>query len=234
MNMKKAVTVLFYFLGLIFLVYLGIWQLNRGLHKAYVVSLATTEMKDYQGLAEIPTDFTALEYSKARLKGQWLPQHSFLLDNRLLQGQAGYEVLTPYRLNSGQILLVNRGWIEKSRQHDFSPPQDQLEPGGMLYQPKKGFTLGNALLPQADWPKISLYLDTTAMGKVLQEPLSPLMLVLDADDKNSFTRIWTAVVVSPERHYAYAAQWFGMALVFLVFGFIWRKHFLKDEQHGKN
>ncbi|MEZ5449929.1 MAG: SURF1 family protein [Thiolinea sp.] len=225
MNVKKPVTVVLYCLGLCLLLGLGTWQLNRGLHKAAVVSLLTTELKEYQSLEEIPNDLIKLDYSKATLSGEWLPEHFFLLDNRIYQGQPGYEVLTPFRLHRGQVLLVNRGWISQAGMATKQlPPLDPaLLPQGTLYLPKKGFTLGNAIQNAQDWPVKTLYLDLPALSADLQQPLAPLVLVLDGADGNSLTRIWKAVVVTPERHYAYAAQWFGLALVFIVFGFIWRK-----------
>ena len=225
-NLKKTVTVILYCLGLCLLLVLGTWQLNRGLHKAAILSLTATELKEYQPLEQIPTDLIRLDYSQAIQDGEWLPEHFFLLDNRIYQGQAGYEVLTPFRLQGGELILVNRGWISQTAVADNKIPALDLsrQPQGTLYLPKKGFTLGKAIENAQDWPVKTLYLDLPALGQALQQPLSPLVLVLDGDDTNSLTRIWKAVVVTPERHYAYSAQWYGLALVFIVFGFIWRKN----------
>src|ERR1700740_2427469 len=46
--------------------------------------------------------------------GEFLPERSVLLDNKLRHGRAGYEVVTPLRLAEGIHVLVNRGWIEAS------------------------------------------------------------------------------------------------------------------------
>ena len=43
-----------------------------------------------------------------KLRGEFLPERQFLLDNRSHQGKPGYEVLTPFRTNDGARLLVNR------------------------------------------------------------------------------------------------------------------------------
>ena len=43
--------------------------------------------------------------------GQYEPGHQFLLDNMSHGGRAGYQVLTPFRLEDGRLLLVNRGWL---------------------------------------------------------------------------------------------------------------------------
>ena len=48
-------------------------------------------------------------------------------------------------------------------------------------------------------------------------PLQPLVLLLDKDDAFGFIRDWKAVYgVTPDKHRAYAVQWFTLALVLLL------------------
>ena len=47
--------------------------------------------------------------------------------------------------------------------------------------------------------------------------LLPLMLLLDPDDAHGFVRDWQAVYgVTPDKHRAYALQWFTLAAVLLL------------------
>lgn len=220
--MKTLGARLLFALALLLLLSLGVWQLNRGWQKSHIVSQLASPSQDYQMLEKIPTDFTALEYRSVSLQGQWQNEQVFLLANRIYQQQLGYEVFTAFRLTSGQLLLINRGWIAlnqaKTLRAATNPPQ------GILYAPKKGYTLGEAITDYSNqWPKVSLYWDNAAFNQVLGEPILPLVLVLDQQHPASFTRIWQPVVVTPERHYAYAMQWFGLALVLVIFGFIWQR-----------
>ena len=41
---------------------------------------------------------------------RYLSKKQFLLDNKVNNRQAGYEVLTPIKVDKN-ILLVNRGWV---------------------------------------------------------------------------------------------------------------------------
>src|SRR6202034_3263269 len=50
-------------------------------------------------------------YAQVRLQGSYDGAHQFLLDNMSHNGQPGYEVLTPLRLNDGRIVVVNRGFV---------------------------------------------------------------------------------------------------------------------------
>lgn len=222
--MKKVAIVIIFLLALTLLFSLGVWQTSRGLQKAEVLSKTVSEPQDYQTLDKIPTDYKALEYRYAQLQGEWVNSRTFLLDNRIYQRQQGFEVLTLFMLQSGQPLLINRGWIEKTSAENI-PPSNSPLPSGTLYAPQKGYTIGDSITKTDGWPKTSLYFDLEAFAAELNSELAPLVLVLDADDPDSLTRIWTPVVVKPERHYGYAVQWFGLTLVLLVFGFIWRKHF---------
>ena len=52
---------------------------------------------------------------RLRVQGQFDTERQFLLDNIILDGRYGYYVVTPLRLSDdNDVLLVNRGWIEKA------------------------------------------------------------------------------------------------------------------------
>src|ERR687889_432977 len=50
--------------------------------------------------------------------GEFLPERTVLLDNKLRGGRPGYEVVTPLRLAEGIHVLVNRGWIAAPPRRD--------------------------------------------------------------------------------------------------------------------
>nr|CAA6823445.1 MAG: Cytochrome oxidase biogenesis protein Surf1, facilitates heme A insertion [uncultured Thiotrichaceae bacterium] len=221
---KTAVLAVIYCLGLLLLTTLGTWQINRGLHKDSVLSLVQPKFKEYPVLSELPANSSALNYQKARLTGSWNTAQVFRLDNRMNKGQLGYEIITPFQLGNGQIILVNRGWIAQHEADNYPLPQSDTI-SGTLYVPKKGYTIGESIQPtelsSEHWPKVSLYMDLEAFTAALKQPISPLLLVLDENHTDSLTRIWKAVVILPERHYAYALQWYGLAIVYIIFGVIW-------------
>jgi surfeit locus 1 family protein len=158
------------------------------------------------------------------LQGEWLVEQSLLLDNRVYQRKVGYELLTPFRLRDGALIMVNRGWLEKPAAMvaagvALAQPNDRVS--GTLYTPSVGYAIGEAINPGQSAPKVSLYLDLEAFSQELGQALQPVVLVVDDDDVNSLVRIWQSIVVGPERHYGYALQWFGLALVLVIFGIIW-------------
>src|SRR5687768_9896616 len=87
---------------------LGNWQAGRAEHKR---SLAEQQA---QGAAVEISAVSSTDHvnKKIAATGEFVPQYTVLLDNKLRQGRAGYEVLTPLRLaGSSTHVLVNRGWV---------------------------------------------------------------------------------------------------------------------------
>jgi surfeit locus 1 family protein len=50
----------------------------------------------------------------------------------------------------------------------------------------------------------------------LQKKVYPFIIRLDKQDAYGFVREWAIVSMPPQRHFAYAAQWFAMAGVILI------------------
>ncbi len=224
MTIKTSILIIAYSLGLGLLLTLSGWQISRGLHKASILEAANAASAQYPTIAVSPKKPAQFSYQTATLQGSWDKDRIILLANRIYQNQLGYEVIMPFQLSDGKLLLINRGWIAQGQETALPTLQD-ASPVGTLYQPKKGFTLGSAIQPEVinskHWPKVSLYMDLTQFAQVLGQPVSPLIMVLDDDNSNSLIRIWKPVVIQPERHYAYALQWFGLAIAFIIFGIIW-------------
>jgi cytochrome oxidase assembly protein ShyY1 len=97
-----------------------------------------------------------------------------------------------------------------------------------IYVPYPGGGLhigGNALAAQSGWPKLTLRLDAAALGADLGQALLPGLVLQDARADSGFVREWTPQVMPPQRHWAYALQWFALALAALVIfvALHWRK-----------
>lgn len=220
----KSILIMLYLCGLSLLIYLGGWQLTRGLEKAGL-ELQTTSDNAQIDLGQRPDDWSALNYQRVRLKGTWMMNKTFLMDNRIHKGMPGYEVLTPFQLGStNTIVLVNRGWISDNDIGRLEKDSgiDNATISGQIYQPSKGFTLGQAYTDPVSWPLIVQYFDKQAFSEKLKTPIEPAVLV-QTESESSYVRLWKPYVINPEKHYGYAAQWWGLALVMIVFGFIWNR-----------
>ncbi|HYC12881.1 MAG TPA: SURF1 family cytochrome oxidase biogenesis protein, partial [Stellaceae bacterium] len=113
--MRRRVLSLTVAAGAAFLVLIGLgtWQLQRrewkeGLIAARDVALAAAPV-------ELPTSADAardLEFHRVRVTGTYLYDRTiFVHAIERAHGDAGYLALTPMRLASGGVVLVERGWI---------------------------------------------------------------------------------------------------------------------------
>ncbi len=202
------------------LISLGFWQLSRYEEKKAL------QQQFEQYLDEPPAPLNQVmrtdepRYRRITVSGFYENAHSFLLDNRVFQGQSGYEVFTPFRMLEGRFILVNRGWLARGADRSVLPAipshfgQVTLE--GMLYSPLgKAFVLGSD--PWDDlWPKRIQSLDFPRIENLLEQPVSEYFLVLDREQSGSLTYTFKPVVMSPAKHMGYAVQWFLMAACLLV------------------
>ncbi len=225
MRSRSAAGYLLFFAGLSLLLSLGGWQWRRGVEKAAIETVLENSNDHYITINRAPPNWDAMAYRQVRLQGRWLDDRNFLLANRIHNGRPGHEVFTPFQLRDGAMLLINRGWIATEAEPNPAPPNTEAR--GQLYPPQKGFTLGapwHAPPPgQAQWPKVIQYFDAPALSAALGSTLQPAALALDPGHPAAFTPIWQPYIITATRHFAYAAQWWGLAATLLVFGVIWRR-----------
>jgi cytochrome oxidase assembly protein ShyY1 len=210
------------------LIALGFWQLQRAQEKAELS--ATYEARrqqppvDLSGLWESPAQ--SLAYVPVRLRGSFVPNAYFLLDNQMRKGRFGYEVLSILQLADDQgSVLVNRGWIagDPTRQvlPDVPSIDDAVEITGHVYvAPGSAFLLAEQHLDNT-WPQriqaVEMDKLSAAMATVVGPKVFPYPVRIDAGSRGALEVDWQVVNMTPQKHQAYAVQWFAMAATLLVF-----------------
>lgn len=204
------------------LVGLGIWQLGRAEEKRVLFAqFAANADNARPPLTAIP-DRDDARYRPVRLRGRYLAERQFLLDNRVERGRAGYAVLTPFRLESGNVVLVNRGWVPlpgRGREHlpDIAVDTElRVIRGRLDHLPRPGFDLGGGNAPTEAWPRVVQFPSREELSAALRVPLPPYIVLLDAGEPQGYLRNWRPAEFGPERHLAYAFQWFALALTLTV------------------
>ena len=92
--------------------------------------------------------------------------------------------------------------------------------------PVSGLASGRAAPESgASWPKLTSFPSHAELESALGQKISRRMLLLDADAPAGYVREWTPPGLAPTRHFSYAIQWWGFAIVLLViyFGLNFRK-----------
>lgn len=203
---------------------LGQWQLHRAAYKdsllyrhaerAHLPPLDWVALKARAGdVADLPV----------RLDGAFDNNRNVLLDNQMQGPIAGYHILTAFKpVGEGMAVLVDRGWVPADpdrRKLPAIPPAQATRILASAALPSAMFTV--AAEDYQSRPLLLSRLDMGPLSQALGLPLQSFILRLDKNAPDGFTRDWSPAVnfgMGPEKHRAYAFQWFAlMVAVFVVF-----------------
>jgi surfeit locus 1 family protein len=201
---------------------LGVWQLDRAEHKRLVAeSLADTD--SFPPLSALSENSAATPYYSVSLNGHFKTNQQLLLDNQVFAGIAGYEVITALQIDSGELYLINRGWLagRPGALPNWDTPTEQLTLKGVIApHAAAGMRMGDAVVANADtpsgWPKVVNYPSLEELEALFAQPVAPYTLWLDPSDPHGFERDWQPQELTIEKHLGYAFQWFALALTVLV------------------
>jgi surfeit locus 1 family protein len=203
-------------------IYLGRWQWHRG-------ELRQAEWDKFSSGAErvLPLGSQPLEavprFQRIELEGRFDPDHQFLLDNRIYQGRAGFDVLTPLLRPNGRIALIDRGWVPFSGLRERLPgvaleTRDRIVITGRVAElPSAGLASGRAApSAQGPWPRVTAFPTMAQLSTALGSPLEPHIVLLDPKEQDGYVRDWHPPGLEPLRHWSYAVQWWCFAMVLFV------------------
>jgi len=212
------------------LLMLGFWQLDREQEKRAVQQLheqrSLQAPVDLHSLPTTGTDSVDLAYLRVHLRGEYLNDRNFLLDNRLHESRPGYELITPFRTDD-RVVFVNRGWLPMgpSRQQLPALPavDGEVRLQGTIYVPPGETFVLSDVQEQApgQWPQVIQRIDIDRMTEALETAVGvfPFSVRLAEHSPGALLAEWPVISMSPETHRGYAVQWFTMAAVLLLLFF---------------
>lgn len=198
---------------------LGVWQLSRAAEKealqASLDSRGAEPPLAASDLARSAEVAAGQHHRRITLEGRWVAGRTVYLDNRPMEGRAGFYVVTPLLLPDGDAVLVQRGWVprdaeDRTRVPRVDAPEGVIRVEGRIAPPpSRLFELGAELQGA-----IRQNLDLDAFGRESGLRLRPLSLK-QADTpgapSDGLMRRWPAPAVDVHKHYGYAFQWFALA-----------------------
>jgi surfeit locus 1 family protein len=225
--------------GVLLFVRLGFWQLDRAAEKD---ALQAKYAAGQRSLVELTAAnaATLTQYQRVSARGHYDSAHQILLDSMpSAMGVPGYRVVTPFELEQGGWVLVDRGWhrpgATRADLPDVAVGENARTVAGQLsILPRPGVRLAAAPGGGGDkWPRVLNYPEQKTIEQTLDRAVVPGLVLLDQDQPDGFERVWQARIdMGSERHFSYALQWFGFAIaaiaLFIVLGF--RRGQLLDEQ----
>jgi surfeit locus 1 family protein len=200
---------------------LGRWQWHRGhVRQAewdrFAAGTSRIESLGARGVEEVT------KFQRVSLVGRYDANHQFILDNRIDQGRAGFEVLTPLQRPNGRTVLVDRGWLPQTGYRTRLPeialsPQEPVTVTGRVADlPSGGLASGKAPPPSdGHWPKLTSFPTLDQLATALGVPLEPRIVLLDREAPEGYARDWHPPGIDPMRNWSYALQWWCFAVITL-------------------
>jgi len=204
-------------LGVALFVSLGRWQLHRAEEKrvlfaGFAAGSAAAVM--------LPENFHPIErYRRVTASGRYDSSRQFLLDNMTRDGVPGFHVLTPLVRYDSRVVLVDRGFVPLTGSRSDLPDLrvgegERTVTGRADHLPQAAVTLTAA--PATGWPRLVSFPRMPEVAEALSAQVYPQVVLLDADQPDGYLRDWRPPGMAPDRHVAYAVQWFGLAATVLV------------------
>ncbi|WP_439593183.1 SURF1 family cytochrome oxidase biogenesis protein [Microbacterium sp.] len=172
------------------------------------------------------------EWQPVELVGEYLSGDQLLVRNRPHGGTAAFEVLVPFRLDDGRIIVLNRGWVPPGRDQpdpDAVPgapegsitvvarvrPGEADPGGGRTADAGKVPNINLPIIAEAVSPEVAADLEQGAYGIVVSEDPAAA----------SMPNALEAPTEDPGPHLSYAIQW----ILFAIMGFIFIGYVIRTE-----
>ena len=219
-NSNKKILVLI-ILIIPLLLSLGFWQLDRAKEKELLQEHYQFKMQLQPRSIDEVSPSGQLSHTPVLVEGIFDNNRIILLDNRIINGKVGYEVILPVVTSKGMTVLVNRGWVLGSRKRDELPKFELINEkvilNGNIYVP-----LSKPVLLREDewsdsWPLVVQWVDIERIERALQTQVFPYIVRLKPESAWALTTNWAPINTSSQKHLGYAFQWFLMAFALIIF-----------------
>lgn len=203
---------------------LGFWQLGRLEERQLENELGEQRLNSEPAPIDVVLESTdhldSLQYRRVTVTGEFDPANEVLIRSQVYQASAGFHVITPLVPESGEAVLVNRGWVPLNFDEvpvtEAPPPSGTVTVEGWVEPTQERPTFG----PQDPGEGRLVALNRVDVGRIEQQApmsLAPVYVVEIAEQTAE-----PPVPVEPPDfedegpHLAYAIQWFGFTIIGLV------------------
>lgn len=197
---------------------LGNWQARRAEEKLEAGRLADEAARG--PVLQVPAgrvEAAGFERRRVAARGTFAARDTFFLDNKVLRGAAGYQVVTPFKPEgAGAAVLVDRGWIaagDRSKLPDVPTPEGVRTIEGVAVVPSSRFL---ELGVDVDTGKLRQNLVLAREEKRLGLTLQPFVIQQTGDTADGLARVWERPDTGVDRHRSYALQWYSFAALAAV------------------
>ncbi len=215
--MRKISFSIFVFFSIILFCSLGTWQIYRLQWKLDLINEIN------KGINSEPVFYSnnkVINYQKVKFDGIFDFEKQIYLYSLDRKGAPGYDIITPIKTKSNEILLVNRGWIKK----DLKGKKDINEIKSKSFEGIiKKITKPNPFKPENDIKNNMWYsLKLEDLESFTGYKLNNFVLFLQ-NSQNNFVKNKIVTPDLPNNHLKYAITWYSVALSILLYFLYFRK-----------
>ncbi|HEX7200972.1 MAG TPA: SURF1 family protein, partial [Dongiaceae bacterium] len=168
-----------------------------------------------------------LEYHRVLVQGEFLHDKEIFLGARSLNGNAGYHLVTPFRLGDGRVLFVDRGWIPLSRKASATRAAGEVQ-GRQTLDAVIRLKGTQAWMVPDNRPDLDFFFwaDLPAMAKLMSLPAAETRFFLEAGPAKNPGGLpigGQTRIDLPNDHLQYAITWFSLAGALLVIYFLYHR-----------
>lgn len=206
---------------------LALWQWQRAAEKeAWLAQMTMAQQATPSTLGRL--DWRSperLDGMPLRGRVEWIAPYLWLLDNQVVEGEVGYDVLIPVRAlddtssSPTPLLLVDLGWLPAPTERGQLPVPEipaSLTLDGLLRIKPGGILLGQNI-EAGPYPN---RIQSIRVADLAEHSGLPLADAVFYQRLPPFIYHYQQNVMPPQKHRAYALQWLGLALVVLVGGLV--------------
>jgi len=168
----------------------------------------------------------SFEWRGVLLKGEYLVEDSLLVRNRAIAGQPGFVQIVPFALDTGEVVVIERGWIaadsDLNPSNAFLPSESEKS---IIARVRLGEVIPNRDSPSGQLTSINL----PEIQELLQSPIVTgfyLRLVSESPAESSYPQPLSRPLLDEGNHLSYAVQW----IIFAVMGFFALFWAIRQEQ----
>jgi surfeit locus 1 family protein len=209
--------------GVLLTTMLGNWQTRRGDEKAArqaawdaAIAGSPTVLADEDAMARVAARIPR----RVQAFGSFVPDATVFIDNRLMDGVAGYQVITPLAIRDGTPwVLVNRGWAPRNMSDRTLLPKApvgdaplQIE-GVAVERVPRVLDIGKR---ETALGGIWQNLDFDAYERASGHKVARFVVQQTSDAGDGLKRSWPRPDAGVDRHRGYAFQWYSLAVLIAV------------------
>ena len=201
--------------GVVLLIGLGVWQIQRLHEKEALIASVEAGMKAAPvPLAEALQVGPAAEYHHVRVQGHFLHDKELYVFSRGPMGAVGVDIVSPLVQSNGETVLVDRGFVPEALRNPATRAAGQVQ-GDVALTGVLRLTQEPGLFTPAANRQARLWFvkNVPEMAGALGVSVPPVIIEADATPNPGGWPLGGRTQIDfPNDHLQYAITWFGLAL----------------------